>query len=352
MEKLGPEIENNYAENISESVAVLETKESKNSLERKITALAEEYLSFNNNETKLKNDLSDMLEKINYLEETSPSSDFLKGQLCLELYDIYKNSPEEEKKGSAEDFLEQANENFSNSAKGDDFEIIIKNKEGEEITFASKSHALAYLGDIAVKDFYEQKNKADWDKSLEYYKGAIETEPDEGKKHELEVILGIRKISHYLGNEDNLRVWKTPRRIDLRGRTADFSLRYASDKNGIINKYIDATKHMRKEKEGWSDTAVLRLDKKIADFLADVDFDFLLEEASKKGDLSEKNKKILEKIIDCGTGLAEKLEEAMEDEIKSSEKINFRKTLYLNPSNLAKFSKFASPERLSEILSK
>lgn len=96
----------------------------------------------------------------------------------------------------------------------------------------------------------------------------------------------------------------------------------------------------------------MRLDKKMADFLAEVDFDAILKEAGEKGGLSEKNKKTLGKAIDHGTDLAEKLEEAMEDEIKSSEKINFRKTLYLNPDNLAKFSKFASPERLSEILSK
>lgn len=223
------------------------------------------------------------------------------------------------------------------------------------MSFANKSHSLAYLGDIVVKDFYESDNLVDWGKSLEYYQKAIEAELDEGKKHELEIIMGIRKISHYLGDEDNLKVWKTPRRIDLRGKTADFLLEYTSAKNGTINKYIDATKHMREEKEGkqeWSETGVLHLDKKIADFWAMVDFDALLKEAGERGDLSEKNKKILEKIIDCGTDLAEKLEEAMNDEIKSSEKLNFRKALYLNPNKLAKFSKFASPERLSEILSK
>ena len=45
------------------------------------------------------------------------------------------------------------------------------------------------------------------------------------------------------------------------------------------------------------------------------------------------------------------MEEAMVDEIKSSEKINFRKALYLNPVKLAKFSKFVKSERLSQILS-
>ena len=65
-------------------------KKTKKKREEKITALAEEYLSFNNNETKLENDLNDMLGKIKFLEKTSPSSEFLKGQLCLELYDIYK----------------------------------------------------------------------------------------------------------------------------------------------------------------------------------------------------------------------------------------------------------------------
>lgn len=355
MEKLEPEIyKNNYEENAFGSVAVLETEENGEKLEKKVAALAEEYLSFNNNETKLENDLSDMLEKINSLEETSSSSEFLKGQLCLELYDICKNSDKKEKNVLADVFLEQANENFLESTKGEDFEIMVRNKEGKEITFASKSHSLAYLGDIALKDFYESGNKTDWEKNLEYYKEATEEEPDEGKKHELEVILGIRKIAHYLGNEEKLKVWKTPRRIDLRKITADFSLEYNSNKNGIINKYIDATKHLREEKIGkqeWSDTGVLHIDKEIADFLAEVDFNALLKEAVEQGELSEKNKKIFGKAIDCGTILAEKLEKAMEEEIKSSEKTYFRKALYLNPDNLAKFSKFTSKERLSKILS-
>jgi len=350
MEKLGFEFEKEK-ENDSGAVAVLEREENKKEPEIKMTALAEEYLSFNNNETRLEKDLNDMLEKVNYLEETSPSSEFLKGQLCLELYDIYKNSDKKEKNDLADDFLEQASESFLESVSDEDFEIAVKNKEGEKMIFASKSHALAYLGDITAKDFYENDNGADWNKSLEYYKKAIEAEPDEGKKHELKVIMDIRKITHYLGDENKLRVWKTSRRIDLRGRTADFSLEYAGNKNGIIKKYIDATKHLRKEKEGWSDTAVLRLDKEIVDFLADIDFESILEEAAEKGDLSEKNKKRLGKIIDSCTELAEKLEKEMENEIKSSEKLNFRKALYLNPNKLAKFSQLTSSERLSQILS-
>lgn len=341
--------------NYSEAVAVLEKEENREDLENKATALAEKYLSFNNHERELENDLNGALGKINSLKARSSSLEFLKGQLCLELYDIYKNSAKKNKTEEAEKILEQANESFLNSVEGKDFKIMVKNKEGEEIIFASKSHSLAYLGDIAARDFYENDNKTDWNKSLEYYQEAIETEPDEGKKHELKIIMGIRKISHYLGNEDNLKTWKTPRRIDLRGRTADFSLEYTTSKNVAVNKYIDSTRHLREEKEGkqeWSETGVLHLDKKIADFGAMVDFDALFKEAGEKGDLSEKNKKILEKIIDCGTILAEKLEETTEDEIKSSEKLNFRKALYLNPNKLAKFSKFASPERLSEILSK
>ena len=84
MEKIESEIyKDNYAESSSGGIAVLESEENKEDLERKVTALAEEYLSFNNNETKLENDLNDMLEKINSMDKTSPSSEFLKGQLCL-----------------------------------------------------------------------------------------------------------------------------------------------------------------------------------------------------------------------------------------------------------------------------
>lgn len=350
MEKLAPETyKDSYEENSSEAVAVLEKEENKEESENKIVALAEEYLSFNNNETKLEKDLSDMLEKINSLEKTSPSSEFLKGQLCLELYEIYKNSDEKEKNVLADVFLNQANENFLESAKGEDFEIMVKNKEGKEITFASKSHALAYLGDIAVKDFYEQNNKADWDKSLGYYKEAIEAETDDGKKHELEIILGIRKITHYLGDENKLKVWKTPRRIDLRGRTADFSLKYASDKNGIINKYIDATKHLRKEKEGWSDTAVLRLDKEIADFLAEVDFDAILKDVGEKGDLSGKNKELFRAAIRCALATSVGLEKALEDELKNKTD-SFRNDFYRSLPKLKKFLPKYSEEEIGRIM--
>ncbi len=351
MEKFEPIIEK---ENDSGGIAVLESEREENNeeTEKKTTALAEEYLSLNNNPTKLERDLSDILEKINSLEKTSPSSEFLKGQLLLELYDIYKNSDKKEEEVLADVFLSQANESFLESAKGKDFETIVKNEKGKDVTFASKSHAFAYLGDIAAKDFYESGNMADWDKSLKYYQEAIRAEPDEGKKHELRVMMDIRKITHYLGDEDSLKVWKTPRRIDLRGRAADLSLKYTGNKNEIINKYIDATKHPQKEKEGWSDTAVLRLDKEIVDFLAEVDFDDLLKKTERKEDLSEKNEKMLRKIIDCGTAIAEKLEKIMEDEIKGiREKLDFRKALYLNPNNLAKFSKNTSPEKLLEILS-
>ena len=81
----------------------------------------------------------------------------------------------------ADNFLEQANKSFLESVGDEDFEIIVKNEKGKEVTFASKSHALAYLGDIAAKDFYENGNKADWNNSLEYYQEAVRTEPDEGK---------------------------------------------------------------------------------------------------------------------------------------------------------------------------
>ena len=170
----------------------MEGEENKEETGRKITAFTEEYLSFNNNETKLGKDLNDMLEKINSLKETSPSSEFLKGQLCLELYDIYKKNEKKtdlyptqsqghRPKRRCGRILESTNESFLESTKGEDFEIKVKNKEGKEITFASKSHSLAYLGDIAVRDFYEHNNKTAWDKSLEYYKEAIEAEPDDGK---------------------------------------------------------------------------------------------------------------------------------------------------------------------------
>ena len=350
MEKIESEIyKNNEPENFSGNVAVLEREEGAEKTEKKMAALAEEYLSFNNNETRLEKDLNDMLEKVNSLEETSPPSDFLKGQLCLELYDIYKNSDKKEKSILANDFLEQANESFLESINGDDFEITVKNKEGKEIIFASKSHALAYLGDITAKDFYENGNGADWNKSLEYYKKAIEAEPDEGKKHELKVIMDIRKITHYLGDENKFKVWKTSRRIDLRGRTADFSLKYASDKNGTIKKYIDATKHLRKEKEGWSDTAVLRLDKEIADFLADIDFDALLEEAAENGAPQGKNKELFRDILRCSLATSAKIEEILKEELKNNTDF-FRNDFYRSLPKLKKFLPRYSEEQIRKTM--
>ena len=335
-------------ENSSGGVAVLEGEENKEETGRKITALAEEYLSFNNNETKLGKDLNDMLEKINSLKETSPSSEFLKGQLCLELHEIYKK----EKNVLADVFLNQANESFLESAGGEDFEIIVRNKEGKEMTFASKSHALAYLGDIAAKDFYEHNNKADWNKNIEYYKEAIGAEPDEGKKHELEVILGIRKISHYLGNEKKIKVWKTPRRIDLRKITADFSLEYASDKNGNIKKYIDATKHLREEKIGkqeWSDTGVFHIDKEIADFLAEIDFESILEEVKKNGVPQGKNKELFRAILRCALATSASLEKAMKDELKNNTDF-FRNDFYRNLPKLKTFLPKYSEEQIRKTM--
>jgi len=348
MEKLGLEFEIEK-ENDSGAVAVLEREENNGEMERKTTALAEEYLSFNNNETRLEKDLNDMLEKVNSKEETSPSSEFLKGQLCLELYDIYKNSDKKEKNDLADVFLNQANESFLESVNDDDFEIAVKNKEGEEMTFAGKSHALAYLGDITAKDFYENGNGADWNKSLEYYKKAIEAEPDEGKKYELKVIMDIRKITHYLGDENKLKVWKTSRRIDLRGKAADFSLEYAGNKNGIIKKYIDATKHLRKEKEGWSDTAVLRLDKEIVDFLADIDFESILKEAAENGTPQGKNKELFRDILRCSLAISAKMEEALKDEFKNNTD-SFRNDFYRSLPKLKKFLPKYSEEQIRKTM--
>lgn len=335
--------------NYSEDVAVLESEKNGEELEKKVVALAEKYLSFNNHERELEKDLSGILEKINSLEMKSPSLEFLKGQVCLELYDIYKNSEKKEKRESAEKFLEQANESFLNSAEGEDFEIKVKNKEEKEITFASQSHSLAYLGDIAARDFYESNNLADWKKSLKYYQNAVEAEPDDGKKHELEVILGIRKIAHYLGNEEKLKVWKTPRRIDLRGRTADFSLKYAGDKNGTINKHIDATKKEKEGKQNWSDTGVLRLDKEIADFLAEVDFDALLKEIGENEELSDKNKELFRAILRCALATSVGLEKALEDELKNNTD-SFRNDFYRSLPKLKKFLPKYSEEEIRKIM--
>ncbi|KKT18512.1 MAG: hypothetical protein UW04_C0065G0001, partial [Parcubacteria group bacterium GW2011_GWB1_43_8] len=181
--------------------------ENKKEPEIKMTALAEEYLSFNNNEIRLEKDLNDMLEKVNSLEETSPSSEFLKGQLCLELYDIYKNSDKKEKNDLADDFLEQANESFLESVNGEDFEIKLKNNEGKERIFGNKSQAWAYLGDVAAIDFKKSQyqNDSDFKKSLGYYKKAIsEEKKHEGLKYELETIMVFRKIVNYLGKPKNL----------------------------------------------------------------------------------------------------------------------------------------------------
>ena len=350
MEKIESEIyKNNYAENSSEAVAVLEKEENSDKTEKKIAALAEEYLSFNNNETTLENDLKDMLGKINSLEKTSPSLEFLKGQLCLELYDICKDNAKKEKNILADNFLEQANKSFLESVGDEDFEIIVKNEKGKEVTFASKSHALAYLGDIAAKDFYENGNKADWNNSLEYYQEAVRTEPDEGKKHELKIITDIRKITHYLGDENKLKVWKTPRRVDLRKATADFSLKYATDKNGIINKYIDATKRPLKEKEGWSDTAVLQLDKEITDFLAETDFDSILEEVNEKGELSGKNKELFRATLRCALATSVGLEKALKNELKNNTD-SFRNDFYRSLPKLKKFLPKYSEKQIGQIM--
>ena len=74
----------NYAEILPKACRCFGKEEKSDKTEKKIAALAEEYLSFNNNETTLENDLEDML-KNKFPGKTSPSSEFLKGRMCLEL---------------------------------------------------------------------------------------------------------------------------------------------------------------------------------------------------------------------------------------------------------------------------
>ena len=366
MEKIESETyKDNYAENSSENVAVLEKEESKEWLERKMAALAEEYLSFNNNETKLENDLNDMLGKINSLDKTSPSSEFLKGQLCLELYDIYKNSSEKEKRESAEKFLEQANENFSNSVEGEDFEIKLKNEDGKERIFGDKSQALVYLGEVSAIDFKESqhKNKSDFKKSIGYYEKAIsEEKKHEGIKYEFKAIMVFRKIVNYLGEPEKLEVWKTSKRNDLKGKTADFFINYAINDKEKIEEYIDATIYDRggeeqkskERKQSLGLVGVLNMDKKTReklDFLAEVDFESLKQEFIKEGALSEKNQEIFKRAFDNCQDFIEKIEEIMGDKIKNSEKTGFRKSFYQNPEKILNFSNQASKEELESIQS-
>ena len=366
MEKFESEIyKNNYEENFPGAVAVLEREEEAEKTERKVTALAEEYLSFNNNETKLEKDLNDMLEKINSLDRTTPSSEFLKGQLCLELYDIYNNNPKENEKYLADVFLNQAQESFLESAKSEDFEIKLKNKDGKDRIFGNKSQALAYLGDVASIDFKKSqyKNESDFKESIRYYKKAIsEEKKHEGIKYELKAIMVFRKIVNYLGEPEKLEVWKTPKRNDLNGKTADFLLNYTNNEKEIIEEYIDATIYDRggeeqkskERKQSLGLVGVLNIDKKTReklDFLDLVDFESFKQEFIDKGELSEKNKEIFKKAFDNCQDFIEKIEEIMGDKIKNQEKTDFRKSFYQNPEKILNFSNKANKEELEKIQS-
>ena len=363
MEKFESEIyKNNYEENFPGAVAVLEREEEAEKTERKVTALAEEYLSFNNNETKLEKDLNDMLEKINSLDRTTPSSEFLKGQLCLELYDIYNNNPKENEKYLADVFLNQAQESFLESAKSEDFEIKLKNKDGKDRIFGNKSQALAYLGDVASIDFKKSqyKNESDFKESIRYYKKAIsEEKKHEGIKYELKAIMVFRKIVNYLGEPEKLEVWKTPKRNDLNGKTADFLLNYTNNEKEIIEEYIDATIYDRggeeqkskERKQSLGLVGVLNIDKKTReklDFLDLVDFESFKQEFIDKGELSEKNKEIFKKAFDNCQDFIEKIEEIMGDKIKNQEKTDFRKSFYQNPEKILNFSNKANKEELEK----
>lgn len=366
MEKTESEIyKNSYEENTSGAVAVLEREENEEELEKKVVALAEEYLSFNNNETRLEKDLNDMMEKINSLEKTSQASEFLKGQLCLELYNIRKNSENKEKRESAEKFLEQANENFSNSAEGEDFEIKLKNEDGKDRIFGNKSQALLYLGEVSAIDFKKSqyRNNSDFKESLRYYKKAISEEKKyEGIKYELKAIMVFRKIVNYLGEPENLEIWKTSKRNDLKGKTADFFLSYTTNEKEIIEEYIDATIYDRggeeqknkERKQSLGLVGVLNIDKKTReklDFLDKVDFEYLKQEFIEKGELSEKNQEIFKRAFDNCRDFIEKIEEIMGDKLKNSEKTAFRKSFYQNPEKMLNFSGKASREELEKIQS-
>ena len=68
-------------------------------------------------------------------------------------------------------------------------------------------------------------------------------------------------------DENKLKVWKTPRRVDLRKATADFSLKYATDKNGIITEHIDATKRPAQRKRRMERGRSFTTGQEITDFL-------------------------------------------------------------------------------------
>ena len=86
-----------------------------------------------------------------------------------------------------------------------------------------------------------------------------------------------------------------------------------------------------KKNKGGATQRFWQLDKEVADFWLKLILTPLMEEVSKNGELSEKNKNRLGKAIDYCTELAEKLEKEMLGRNKKFEKVNFRKALYLNP---------------------
>lgn len=285
---------------------------------------------------KLEVGIKNLLDVLKKPSEENQATEFLKGMLNLEMYYDLRTIPERRQESEA--FLNQVFESLAKVIeKEKDFQIKIKGGNNKEIDFGNISLSHAYLGDLFVEKYLKDGNLENWQKADRLYREAINLERDPGLANELKTISNIRKMAKTLGNEKETRCRKTTRREDLRNQAADLFLEYEDQKNKkTYSSYIDVTGELsaeKQQKQKYSPTYVAAIPEKVNNFIASLNFDqpFIVEE--KKPSRVTMNK--IQEMFSAFIILSSKLADALG--LKTSEKINFGKSFWMDENKLLKF---------------
>ena len=272
-------------------------------LDKEISGLAKIYTNLGND--KIESGINYLLaetEKVSLKKQGYPPSEYLKGMLNLEIYNLLKNEQYPEKIKKTEECLEKSFVSFEKAVFKRDkkteqgnFAILVKNEEKNDVLFGNLSLAMSYLGDMYARKSLDKKTKDDknkkedyWAKGIFLYEEAVKKEKVPGVKSEIKTILGLRNIIKELGNEESVWCEKTTRRSDLRHKAADLMIQYKDSTNGKFSSvFIDITDKSTAEKDNkkqYSETAVLDLSDGYnkAINLADYELARILETAKKE----------------------------------------------------------------------
>lgn len=372
MEKLKHEIANN-------AEATLSLKEEME-LDKEISNLAKIYTNLQND--KIESGINYLLgetEKLSLEKQDYPPSEYLKGMLNLEMHNRLKNDQNPEKTKSAKEYLEKSFAFFEKAVfrqdkktEQDNFAILIKNEEKNDVLFGNLPLAMSYLGDIYARKSLEHQKNGDkdkkeetWAKGISLYEEAVKKEKVPGIKSEIKTILGLRNIIKELGNEKSIWCEKTTRRSDLGYKAADIMIQYEDEIDGKTSSvFIDITDKATAEKDNkkkYSETAVLDLsdgyNKTIN--LADYELKKTLSAAKKEiENTGVYSKEIAEKTQVAFRELSKLCKEITTDlKLKGKGAENFRKDFFINKEKVNKLTpskdrsgKKVDPEKFIEAL--